>query len=88
MPKHGPIGHNSGLAGPLERPLGLVWGPLALHCLILLPMIYTIDSKVVLGRFIQRWSREVTRIDDVVIPCPLLHLPYIYQPLPSSLELS
>ena len=26
------------------------------------------------GWFIQRWSRELTWIDDMVIPCPLLHL--------------
>jgi hypothetical protein len=41
-------------------------GPLALYRLVLLPTIYTVDSKAVLGRFIQRWSREVTRIDDMV----------------------
>ena len=43
------------------------------HC-VLLPTIYTVDSKVVLGRFIQRWSRELTWIDDVAIPYPLLLL--------------
>jgi hypothetical protein len=53
------------------RPSG---GPLTLHRLILLSTIYTIDSKAILGRLIQRWSRELTRIDDVVIPCLLLHL--------------
>ena len=51
-------------------------------------MIYTIDFKAVLGRFIQRWSRELTWIDDVVIPCPLLHLdslpPTLPQPIYSS----
>jgi hypothetical protein len=26
------------------------------------------------GRFIQQWSRELMLINDVVIPCPLLHL--------------
>jgi hypothetical protein len=56
-------------------------GPLTLRRLVLLPTIYIVDSKAVLGRLIQRWSRELTRIDDVVIPCPLLHLPYIYQEL-------
>ena len=46
-------------------------------------MIYTVDFKAVLGRFIQWWSRELTRIDDVVIPCPLLHLGlYIATPTP------
>jgi hypothetical protein len=29
-----------------------VWGPLALRRLVLLPMVYSIDFKVVLGRFI------------------------------------
>jgi hypothetical protein len=48
--------------------------PLTLRRLVLLPIIYTVDSKVVLGRFIQRWSGELTQIDDVAIPCPLLHL--------------
>jgi hypothetical protein len=45
------------------------------------PLILT-----VLGQFIQWWSREVTQINDVAIPCPLLHLPYIYlhQPPPWS----
>jgi hypothetical protein len=37
-------------------------------------MIYTVDFKVVLGWFIQWWSRELTQIDDMAIPCPLLHL--------------
>jgi hypothetical protein len=79
---------HSGLAGPLGRPPGPVRGPLTLHRLVLLPMIYTINSKAVLDQFIQRWSREVMWIDDVAIPCPLLRLPYIYQPLPPSQELS
>ena len=47
---------------------------IALRCRIFLPTIYTVDSKVVLGRFIQRWSGELMRIDDVAIPCPLLLL--------------
>jgi hypothetical protein len=51
------------------------WSPLALRCLLLLSMIYFVDFKVVLGRFIQRWLREVTRINDVAFPWPLLHLP-------------
>jgi hypothetical protein len=88
MPKRGPKVHHSGPAGPLGRPSVLVWGPLVLHHLVLLPTIYIIDYNVFLGRFIQRWSREVTRIDDVATPCPLLHLPYTYQPLPPSMELS
>ena len=47
-------------------------------------MIYTIDFKAVLGWFIQRWSRELTWIDDVAIPCPLLYLGlYIAAPTPS-----
>jgi hypothetical protein len=74
MPKRGPIGHHSGPAGPLGRPLSPVGGPLALCHLVLLPMIYTIDSKVVLGQLIQWWSRDLTRIDEVAIPCLLLHL--------------
>jgi hypothetical protein len=53
------------------------WSPLILHNLVLLPTIYFVDFKAVLSRFIQRWSREVTRIDDVAIPWQLLHLaPY------------
>ena len=51
------------------------WGwPITLCHHVLLPTVYTIDSKVVLGRFIQRWSGELTRIDDVAIPCLLLLL--------------
>ena len=46
--------------------------PIAHRRYVLLPTIYTIDSKVVLGRFIQWWSGEMTWIDDVAIPCPLL----------------
>jgi hypothetical protein len=38
-------------------------------------MIYFIDFKAVLGWFIQRWSREVMRIDDVALPWLLLRLP-------------
>ena len=52
-------------------PMGVA---IALRRCILLPTIYTVDSKVVLGRFIQRWSGELTRIDDVAIPCLLLLL--------------
>jgi hypothetical protein len=52
-----------------------VWGPLTLRRLVLLPMIYFVDFKTVLGRFIQWWSREMTQIDDVALPWPLLHLP-------------
>ena len=48
--------------------------PIALCHHVLLPTIYTIDSKAVLGRFIQQWSGELTRIDDMAIPCPLLLL--------------
>ena len=48
--------------------------PIALRRRVLLPTIYTVDSKVVLGRFIQRWLGEMTWIDDVAIPCPLLLL--------------
>jgi hypothetical protein len=29
---------------------------------------------------------ELMQIDDMAIPYPLLHLPYIYQPLPPPLE--
>jgi hypothetical protein len=60
-----------------------VWGPLALRQLVLLPMIYSVDFKAILGRFIQQWSREVTRIDDMVVPWPLLHLSLYKDPLPS-----
>jgi hypothetical protein len=49
-------------------------GGIALRRLVHLGTIYTVDSKVVLGRLIQRWSRELTRINDVTIPCPLLYL--------------
>ena len=41
-------------------------------------------SAVDQGQFIQRWSRELTWIDDMVIPCPLLHLdslPLLYHGL-------
>jgi hypothetical protein len=78
MMKRGPRPHHSGLVGPWGRPPGLVQGPLDLRRLVLLPTIYTIDSKAVLCRFIQWWSREVTQIDDVAIPWLLLDLPYIY----------
>ena len=44
--------------------------PIALRHRVLLSTIYIVDSKAVLGRFIQRWSGELTRIDDVAIPCP------------------
>ena len=65
MPKLGPNGHESG-------PADLSRSPLALRRLVLLSMIYTIDFKAVLGRFIQRWLGEMMWIDDVAIPCPLL----------------
>ena len=45
-------------------------------------MIYTVDFKAVLGQFIQRWSRELTRINDVVILCPLLFLDSLPPTLP------
>ena len=48
--------------------------PIALCHHVLLPMIDIVDSKAVLGWFIQQWSGELTRIDDVAIPCPLLLL--------------
>jgi hypothetical protein len=73
-------------AQPIREAAQLVEGPLTLRRLVLIPTIYTVDSKAVLGQLIQRWSRELMRIDDMEIPCPLLHLPYIYQPLPLSLE--
>jgi hypothetical protein len=81
-PKHGPKAHHSRPVGPLRRPPGLAQSSFTLRRLVLLPTIYTVDSKVVWGQFIQWWSREVMQIDDVAIPCPLLYLPYIYQPLP------
>ena len=72
--KEEPTWHHSGSAGPLGRPLG-PWGwPIAPRRHVLLPTIYTVDSKVILGRFIQWWSGELTWIDDVAIPCPLLLL--------------
>jgi len=75
--KEEPTWHYSGPPGPLGRLLG-PWGwPITSCHLVLLPMIYTVDSKAVLGRFIQRWSGELTRIDDMAIPCPLLHLEYL-----------
>ena len=87
-PKLGPNSHESGLAGLAHRPASLPQSPLTLHRFVVLPTIYTVDFKVVLGRFIQRWSRELTGIDDVVIPCPLLHLdslpPTLPQPIYSS----
>ena len=70
MPKLGPNGHNSGLVGPLGRPPGLPQSPLAPSRLVLLPTIYTVDSKMVLGQFIQWWLAELTQIDDVAIPAP------------------
>ena len=72
----------SGLAGPTHRPVGLLLSPFALPHPGLLPDIYTVDFKVVLGRFIQRWLTELTQIDDMAVPYPLLHLPYIRRPLP------
>jgi hypothetical protein len=73
--KRGPRLHHSGPVGPWGRPPGLAQSPLALRHLVLLPTIYFIDFKATLDRFIQRWSREVTRIDDMAISCSLLHLP-------------
>jgi hypothetical protein len=76
-PKGRPTYHSSRLAGPATvagRPVVPLWRPLALRRLIHLPKIWTLDFKAILGRFIQQWSRELTRIDDVAIPCPLLHL--------------
>jgi hypothetical protein len=75
--KHGPRLHRSGMAGPWGRLPGLPRSPLTLYRLVLLSMIYFVDFKAVLGWFIQQWSREVTRINDVVISWPLLHLPPI-----------
>jgi hypothetical protein len=77
MTKHGLSLHHSGLASPWGRPPGLVWGPLTIRRLVLLSTIYSVDSKAVLGRFIQRWSREMTQIYDVALPWLLLHLPPI-----------
>ena len=80
--KEEPTRHHSGPPSPLGRPPG-PWGwPITLCHHVLLPTVYTIDSKVVLGRFIQRWSRELMWIDDVVIPCPLLHLDSLAATLP------
>jgi hypothetical protein len=72
-PKRGPIRHHSGPDSPLGRPPGLVGGPLTL-CRLVLLTIYIDDSKMVSGWLIQRWSRELTRIDDLTIPCSLLNL--------------
>jgi hypothetical protein len=66
--------HHSRLANPWGRPSGLARSPLALRRLVLLPTIYFIDFKVVLGRFIRRWSWEVMWIDDVAISLLLLDL--------------
>ena len=63
------------LAGPLQSLF-------ALHRLVCISKIYTVNFKAVLSRFIQQWSRELTRIDDMAMPCPPLHLPYISSPLP------
>ena len=72
--KEEPTRHYTGSPGPLGRPPS-PWGwPITLRHRVLLPTIYTVDSKVVFGRFIQRWSRELMRIDDMAIPCPLLLL--------------
>jgi hypothetical protein len=72
--KHGPRLHRSGLVCPWGRPLVLPQSPLALRSLILLPTIYFVDFKVVLGRFIQRWSMDVMWIDDMALSWLLLHL--------------
>jgi hypothetical protein len=50
-------------------------------------MIYTIDFKAVLDQFIQWWLRELTWIDDVVIPCPLLLLDFLPPTPPEGLGL-
>ena len=68
---------------PKLGPNGLPWSPLALRLFVLLHTIYTIDFNDVLGWFIQRWSRELTWIDDVVVPCPLYKAPYT--PLPRAI---
>ena len=81
--KEEPTCYYCGLPSPLGRPLG-PWGwPIALCLYVLLPKIYTIDSKIVLGRFIQRWSGEMTRIYDVAILAPTP--PRVLAPYPTSI---
>ena len=71
---------------PMGGPAGPLWSLFALRCLVCVSKIYTINFKSVLSQFIQWWSRELTQIDDVAMPCPLLYLPYIRHPLPLSLK--
>jgi len=77
-----PSCQSGGLVGPVGRPPGSLRSPFALHRLVCVSKIYTVNFKAVLSRFFQRWSREMTRINDMAMPCPLLHLPYIRHPLP------
>jgi hypothetical protein len=50
--KRGPNLHHSGPTDPCGRPPCPAQSPLALRHLVLLPAIYFIDFKAVLGRFI------------------------------------
>jgi hypothetical protein len=66
----------------------IVGGPLAHRHLILLPTIYTVDSKAVLRWFIQQWLREVTQ-SMMWQFLALYSISHIYtSPCPPSLELS
>ena len=75
-----PTCQSGGPPGPVGRPPGPLRSPFTLHRLVCVFKIYTVNFKMVLSQFIQWWSRELTRINDVSMPCPLLHLPYIRRP--------
>ena len=72
-------GRPSGLVG---RPASPLQSPFALRRLVCISKIYTVNFKAILSRFIQRWLRELTQINDVAMPCLLLYPPYIMSPLP------
>ena len=52
------------------------------HSLFAASYAFLRSAPLVLSQFIQQWSRELMWIDDMAMPCPLLHLPYIRSPLP------
>jgi hypothetical protein len=80
LQKMGRKGAESGLAGPTPRPASLLGGSFSFSFVVDSPPPLRINLhhvwRLVWSRFIQRWSRELTRIDDMEFPCPLLHLPY------------
>jgi hypothetical protein len=78
----GPTYHWDRLAGPTYR-LASLWVHMSSSPFYVdFPPPLRVHLSVAQGRFIQWWSRELTRINDVAMLCSLLHLPYIRHPLP------